>query len=270
MVTVQDYDDVFDEEGWQALPTFPDLKNKTVFITGGGSGIGAFFTAAFALQGANVGFVSLSEGPAKMLCDKVEAQSGLRPYDIQCDIREVGALQSSIDKVKEHFGTIDVLINNAARDTRHTVENWTEEQWDDSIATNLRPQFFAVQSVVAGMKAASAGSIINVGSNSYNLGLSGYPTYVTAKAGIVGMTKALARELGPDNIRVNALIPGWVLTERQKRLWANDEDLQACLDQQSLKSAMNGWDMAAPALFLASNASAMMSGQEMIVDGGRV
>lgn len=269
-MAAQDYDDVFDESGWQTLPIFPDLEDKNIFITGGGSGIGAFFTAAFALQGANVGFVSLSEGPAKMLCDSVEAKTGRRPYDIQCDIRDVDVLQSAITKVKDRFGGIDVLINNAARDTRHTVDEWTTDQWDDSIATNLRPQFFAVQSVVDAMRAASAGSIINVGSNSYNLGLAGYPTYVTAKAGIVGMTKALARELGPDNIRVNALIPGWVLTERQKRLWVNDEDLQACIDQQSLKTAMNGWDMAAPAMFLASQASGMMSGQEMIVDGGRV
>jgi len=263
------YDNVFDEKGWEALPQFSDLKGKTVFITGGGSGIGAFFTAAFALQGANVGFVSLTKDSANKLCDSVEEQTGLRPLYVQCDIRDIDALKSAIGKVKQQYGGIDVLINNAARDIRHTVESFTVEDWDDSIQTNLRPHFFAVQSVVAEMKEASAGSIINVGSNSFNLGLSGYPTYVTAKGGIVAMTRALARELGPDNIRVNALIPGWVLTERQKRLWVNDENLKACLDQQSLKTAMNGWDMASPALFLASTASAMMSGQEMIVDGGR-
>ncbi len=268
-MAVRDYDNVFDEKGWEALPQFSDLKGKTVFITGGGSGIGAFFTAAFALQGANVGFVSLTRDSAVRLCDSIEEQTGLRPFYVQCDIRDIDALKSAIGKVKQQYGGIDVLINNAARDTRHTVESFTVQDWDDSIQTNLRPQFFAVQAVVPEMKAASAGSIINVGSNSFNLGLSGYPTYVTAKGGIVAMTRALARELGPDNIRVNTLIPGWVLTERQKRLWLNDEDLQACLDQQSLKTAMNGWDMASPALFLASTASAMMSGQEMIVDGGR-
>lgn len=269
-MTSEDYDDVFSMSGWQGLPHFSDLKGKTVFITGGGSGIGAFFTAAFALQGANVGFVSLSAGPAKSLCDKVEEKTGSRPYDIQCDIRNIDALQTAIELVSDHFGPIDILINNAARDTRHSVESFSVDEWDDSIATNLRPQFFSVQSVVPAMKMKAAGSIINVGSNANNLGLAGYPTYVTAKAGIIGMTKSLARELGEHNIRVNALIPGWVLTERQKRLWVNDEDLQACLDQQSLKSALTGWDMAGPALFLASSASAMMTGQELIVDGGRV
>ncbi len=265
-----DFDCVFDEDGFKALPTFPDLKGKTVFITGGGSGIGAFFTAAFALQGAKVGFISLSEAPATMLCDQVEEKTGSRPLAIQGDIRDVDTLRAAIEQVQGALGPIDILINNAARDTRHSVEDWTVEQWDDSIATNLRPQFFAIQSVVEGMKAKGAGSIINVGSNSNNLGLSGYPTYVTAKAGIVGMTRALSRELGPDGIRVNALIPGWVLTERQKRLWVTEDDLEECLSQQAIKQSLNGWDMAGPALFLASNVSSKMSGQEMIVDGGRV
>jgi len=133
----------------------------------------------------------------------------------------------------------------------------------------LRAQFFAVQSVVEDMKAAGYGSIINVGSNSYNLGLGGYPTYVSAKGGIVGLTRALARDLGPDGIRVNVLSPGWVLTARQKRMWVNDTDLQDCLDQQALKEPLKGWDMAGPALFLASSMSAQMTGQEILVDGGR-
>ncbi len=268
-MTTQDYDDVFSEEGWQDLPKLPDLAGKTVFITGGGSGIGAFFTAAFALQGANVGFVSLPDGFSEKLCDNVENKTGCRPMAIEADIRDVDALRGAISRVRDKFGAIGVLINNAARDSRHTIEDWSVDEWDDSIATNLRPQFFAAQSVVGDMKRAGCGAIINVGSNSFNLGLGGYPAYVAAKAGIVGITRALARDLGPDGIRVNALVPGWVMTARQKRLWVNDADLQGCLDQQSLKRSLTGWDMAGPALFLASSMSAQMTGQEMLVDGGR-
>lgn len=264
-----DFDEVFSVPGFEKLPQFNDLKGKTVFITGGGSGIGAFFTAAFAMQGANVGLVSLTRGPAEQLCAHVLQKTGRRALPIECDIRSIDALQAAIGQVEEKFGAIDILVNNAARDTRHTVADWSVKQWDDSIATNLRPSFFSVQSIVPGMRAAKSGSIINVGSNSFQLGLAGYPTYVAAKAGIIGLTKAFARELGADGIRVNALIPGWVMTERQKRLWVNDEDLQACLEQQCLKSPLSGWDMAAPALFLASSASSMITGQELIVDGGR-
>lgn len=268
-MTNQDYDDVFSESGFEDLPTFHDLAGKSVFITGGGSGIGAFLTAAFALQGAKVGFISLSEAPATRLCDSVEVKTGHRPLAIQGDIRDIPTLKSAIQTVSDAHGPIDILLNNAARDTRHTVEAWSVEDWDDSIATNLRPSFFAVQAVASGMKKRKSGAIINVGSNAWHLGLSGYPTYVAAKAAIAGMTKALARELGPSGIRVNSLVPGWVLTERQKRLWANDADVQDCLAQQSLKESLSGWDMAAPALFLASSASAMMTGQELVVDGGR-
>ena len=264
------YDAVFSEEGWKDLPVFKDLKDKTVFITGGASGIGAYFTAAFALQGANVSFVSLNDGPAEKLCASVEENTGKRPHNIICNINDIALLEKSIKDVSERFGPIDILINNAARDTRHTISDFTIEDWDNSIATNLRPQFFSIKAVVDDMAKTGRGSIINLGSISANLGLEGYPAYVTAKAGIIGMTKSLARELGPKNIRVNALAPGWVLTERQKDLWVTEQDLKECLDSQSIKRPLSGWDMAAPALFLASSASAMMTGQELIIDGGRV
>jgi len=211
----------------------------------------------------------LSGNQSEKFCDDVEAKTHNRPLGIQADIRDIKALQTAIACVRDRFSAIDILINNAARDTRHDVENWSTDDWDDSIATNLRPLFFAVQSVVGDMEAAGRGAIINVGSNSFNLGLAGFSNYVTAKGGIVGMTRALARELGPAGIRVNTLSPGWVLTERQKRLWANDRDLKNCLDQQSLKQPLNGWDMAGPALFLASSMSSQMTGQEILVDGGR-
>ena len=251
------------------FPVYKDLAGKKVFITGGGSGIGAYFVVAFALQGAEVGFVSLREDPAIQLCDRVERLCSKRPQFFPCDIRDIEALQTAVSDFQGD-GAIDVLINNAARDDRHTVTSYDTAQWDDTINTNLRPHYFTAQSVVAGMRANGMGSIINVGSNCANLGLAGYPAYVASRAAVVGLTKALARELGSDNIRVNALIPGWVMTERQKALWVTPQALQECLDQQALKTTISGEDCAQSALFLASSASAMITGQSLIVDGGRV
>lgn len=247
---------------------FHDLKGQSIFITGGGSGIGAALTEGFLSQGARVAFVGLSD--ASDFCDSMQAKYDNRPRFIHCDIRDVDALKGAIDEARRAHGPIDVLINNAARDTRHRLEEWGVEEWDDSIATNLRPQFFTAQQVAPDMRERGGGAIINLSSNSYLLGLAGYPAYVTAKAGIMGLTRALARELGPDAIRVNCLIPGWVMTERQKERWVNDKDLQECLDQQCLKETIAVEDMIGPCLFLASQASRMMTGQELIVDGGRV
>ncbi|WP_300271244.1 SDR family oxidoreductase [Halomonas sp.] len=247
--------------------TFGDLKGQSVFITGGGSGIGAALTEGFLSQGAKVAFVGLSDADA--FCDAMQEKYANRPLFIECDIRDVDALQGAIAQAREAHGPIGVLVNNAARDTRHRLDDWSVAQWDDSLATNLRPQFFTAQAVAPDMRTLGGGAIINLSSNSYLLGLGGYPSYVTAKAGIMGLTRALARELGPDAIRVNCLIPGWVMTERQKELWVNDADLQECLDQQCLKEAIPVEDMIGPCLFLASQASRMMTGQELVVDGGR-
>ena len=251
-------------------PRFPDLEGQTVFITGGGSGIGAEFTRAFMQQGAKVGFVSLRQEIAVRLCDEIEQLTKSRPVYIRCDIRDVAALQDAINKVRDALGPIGILVNNAARDTRHALESMTVDEWDNLLNTNLRPYFFTAQAVQPDMADLGHGSIINLGSNSANLGLAGYPAYVASKAAIVGMTKALARELGPGNIRVNALISGWVLTERQKELWVTEEALAECLQQQCLKTFVTEENIAHTALFLASNTSAMISGQSIIVDGGRV
>jgi len=249
--------------------SYPDLRDSTVFITGGGSGIGAAFVRAFCRAGARVAFVSLDESKARQLCTEVEAETGIAPYFQRCDINDVTHLQHCMESAAAHSGPIRVLINNAARDTRHTLEDMDTVGWDESLNTNLRPHFFTAQKAAAGMRALGGGSIINVGSNSAMLGLSGYPAYVTAKAGIVGLTKALARELGAHNIRVNALVPGWVMTERQKQLWVTEEALQECLQQQCLKDTISEQDIADAALFLASRAARMITSQALVVDGGR-
>ncbi|GAB2525163.1 SDR family NAD(P)-dependent oxidoreductase [Microbulbifer agarilyticus] len=265
-----DTDKVFASGQLEQVTRFPDIADQHVFITGGGSGIGAYLSAGFALQGAKVSFVSTRPEPASALCADIEAHTGVRPNFYRCDIRDLDRLGAVIGQAIETSGPVRVLINNAARDTRHTLDSLTPEQFDDAINTNLRPQFFAMQAVAPGMEQAGGGAIINVGSNSANLALAGYPAYVTTKSAIVGMTRSLARELGPKNIRVNALVPGWIMTERQQRLWVTEEALQECLEHQNLKFAIQGEDVVESALFLASKASRAISGQSLIVDGGRV
>jgi galactose dehydrogenase len=248
---------------------YPDLRDAVVFITGGGSGIGAYLAHAFATQGARIAFVSLDAQRGEALCDAIEAGVGRRPYFESCDIREVERLQACMRRVEERFGPTTVLVNNAARDDRHDLAGLSVAEWDRLLATNLRPYFFTAQAALPGMRAAGRGAIINLGSNSANLGLAGYPAYVAAKSAIVGLTRALARELGVHAIRVNALIPGWVMTERQRAKWVTPESLEQCLAEQALKQAIVGEDIADAALFLASASSRMISGQSLVVDGGR-
>lgn len=252
----------------QNYTNYEDLRGQHVFISGGGSGIGAYFVDAFAAQGARVSFISLDANAAHRLCDAVERSRALRPQFTACDVRDLPALESVVLRSMDQNGPVRVLVNNAARDERHTLDGLSPHGWDDSINTNLRPYFFTAQAAASAMR-AGGGSIINLGSNAANLGLAGYPAYVTAKAAIVGLTKALARELGPHGIRVNALIPGWVMTQRQQALWAEPQAVAECLAQQSLKRTLHGADIAQAALFLASEASSMMTGQSLIVDGGR-
>ncbi|GGZ85705.1 SDR family NAD(P)-dependent oxidoreductase [Novosphingobium arvoryzae] len=245
-----------------------DLAGRSVFITGGGSGIGAALTEAFISQGSRVAFVQRSD--ANAFCDSVEQRHGVRPLFLPCDITDRSALQAAISAAAEAHGPVGVLINNAANDQRHRTEELDEAGWNASMAVNLTAYFFAIQAVVGPMRAAGGGSIINFSSISYIMGNAGYPAYVTANAGITGMTRALAREFGPDRIRVNALAPGWVLTERQRRLWASPEDLEAHLAKQCLKEHLSQEDICGGALFLASNASRMMTGQVLVIDGGVV
>lgn len=252
------------------LGHYEDLKGASVFITGGASGIGAAITEAFLIEGADVSFVDLDDNNADELCDRMAQKVGRRPTFYHLDVRDVGALQEVIRSVKRDQGDLHVLVNNAARDDRHELAGFSPDQWDESLNNNLRPYFFTAQAVAASMIKRGGGSVINLSSNAFMLGLSGYPAYVTAKAGIWGLTKALARELGPSGIRVNCLVPGWVMTERQKELWVTEAALDECLTQQCLKETIHVDDIAAACLFLASQSSRMMSGQSLIVDGGRV
>jgi galactose dehydrogenase len=254
-----------------SLPAqFPDLKGRSVWISGGGSGIGEYLTEGFISQGCKVAFVQRSDATA--VCDRLEREYGNRPLFIKCDVTDIPALKDAIAQSAEAHGDIEVLVNNAAWDNRHTLDELTVEGWNHMMSVNIRHHYFAVQAVAPAMRKKRWGSIINYSSISYMMGNAGYPSYTAAKSGINGMTRSLARELGPYNIRVNALTPGWVITQRQKDLWvgAEGENLKKHLERQCLPSEIPPEDMICPTLFLASDASRMMTGQALVVDGGVV
>jgi NAD(P)-dependent dehydrogenase (short-subunit alcohol dehydrogenase family) len=247
---------------------FPDLTGKSVFITGGGSGIGAALTEGFLRQGAKVAFVQRSD--ARPFCDEMEQRTGRRPLFLSCDVTDVEAIRSAITEAAAAHGPITVLVNNAANDKRHDTLEVTEDFWDWSMAINLKSYFFTAQAVIPGMKAAGGGSIINFTSISYMMGNGGYPAYTSANSGINGLTRSLARDFGPDRIRVNAIAPGWVLTQKQKDLWVTPDSLQAHVDRQCLKDTLEPEDIVGGVLFLASDTSRMMTGQSLVIDGGVV
>ena len=246
---------------------YPDLADKSVFITGGGAGIGAFLTEGFLAQGAKVSFVQRSD--ASDFVTQMAAKYSNTPLAIICDITDISALQMAMDKAAAHQGVIDVVINNAGDDTRHSLAQTSVEAWDLCQHINLRPHFFTAQKAAQGM-VEKGGSIINVSSVSYMMGNAGYPGYVAANAGINGLTRALARELGPKKIRVNSLMPGWVMTDKQLKMWASPESMAEHLEKQCLKVHLKPEDIVGSALFLAADASRMMTGQAMVVDGGVV
>jgi NAD(P)-dependent dehydrogenase (short-subunit alcohol dehydrogenase family) len=244
-----------------------DLKGKSVFITGGGTGIGAFLTEGFLAQGAKVGFVQRSN--ASEFVSQMASKYNLTPLAITCDITNIKALQAAMTQVAEAHGNIDVLVNNAGNDSRHNLLETSVETWDLCLHINLRPHFFTAQKVAEDMT-EKGGSIINVSSTSYMMGNAGYPGYVAANAGINGLTRALARELGPHNIRVNSLVPGWVMTDKQLEMWATPESLKDHLKMQCLKTHLKPEDIVGTVLFLAADASRMITGQAIVVDGGVV
>ena len=247
---------------------YADLKDSSVYITGGGSGIGAALTDGFLAQGAKVAFIGRSDATA--FCDEMEAKHGRRPLFLQGDITDMDRLKGSIDAAAEAHGPITTLISNAANDKRHTLEELSPDDWDWMQAINLKAYYFATQAVAPMMRDAGRGSIINFSSISYMMGLGGLSAYTAANAGITGMTRSHARELGPDNIRVNAIAPGWVLTQKQLDMWATPKDLEDHLERQCLKQHLKPEDVVQPCLFLASQSSAAMTAQCMVVDGGVV
>ncbi len=248
--------------------TFHDLSGASVYITGGGSGIGAELTDGFLAQGAKVAFIGRTDASA--FVEKMKAKHGVAPLFLQGDITDTDRLRETVSHAAEINGPITTLVSNAANDKRHNWLALSPQEWDDLLAVNLKAYFFAAQAVAPHMRIAGAGSIINFSSISYMMGNAGYPAYTAANGGITAMTRSLARELGPDGVRVNALAPGWVLTQKQLDKWATPEDLAAHLDRQCLKEHLKPQDIVDAVLFLASNTSRMMTGQCMVVDGGVV
>ncbi|MDK3072290.1 SDR family oxidoreductase [Sedimentitalea sp. JM2-8] len=250
------------------IASFHDLKDASVFITGGGSGIGAALTDGFLGQGARVAFIGRSDASA-FVAD-MQSRHVRAPLFLQGDITDTDRLERALAEAAEKHGPVRVLINNAANDQRHSLKEATPEFWDAMLAVNLKCYFFACRAVAPGMEKAGTGSIVNFSSISYMMGNAGYPAYTAANAGITGLTRSLARELGPHDIRVNAIAPGWVLTQKQMDLWATPEDLAAHLDRQCLKRHLAPADIVGSVLFLASDTSRMMTGQCIVVDGGVV
>lgn len=249
-------------------PAYPDLQGASVLVTGGGTGIGAALVEGFVRQGARVAFIDIAQAESRALCDRLAAGHGTRPLHLGADLRDVEALRAAIDEAARAHGPVTVLVNNAARDDRHAIAEVTPEFWNANHDINLRPHFFAAQAVVPGMRAAGRGAIVNFSSIAWMINGADYPAYAAAKAGIVGLTKGLAGALGKFGIRVNAIAPGWVMTERQERLWATPDAVAAFVERQCLKVALQPQDMVGPCLFLASDAARAMTAQTMIVDGG--
>jgi NAD(P)-dependent dehydrogenase (short-subunit alcohol dehydrogenase family) len=249
---------------------YPSLRDRVVFITGGASGIGAEHVTQFAAQGAKVAFVDITDDAAQALIDKIEASGHPAPLYRHCDLKDVAALQATIAEVGRRLGPVTVLVNNAANDQRHRFEDVTVEYWDERLATNLRHQFFAIQAVAPMMKAAGGGSIINFGSVSWHSLQGGMPAYTTAKAAVEGLTRGMARDLGPDRIRVNTVIPGWIMTERQVALWLTPEAEANLMQVQCLKQKLVPADVTRMVLWLAADDSCMCTAQLWVVDAGRM
>jgi len=247
------------------IASYPSLKGKIVFVTGGASGIGASIVAAFAAQGAQVGFVDRDEANSAA----VKAAHDGVDYEI-CDLRDIEALRGAFAALADRLGTATVLVNNAARDDRHNWQDVTAEYWDERQATNIRHMFFAIQAVAPGMIEAGGGSIINIGSNSWWEAQGGFPAYTTAKSAVHGLTRTMARDLGQHRIRVNTVVPGWIMTERQKELWATPEALERHLMRQCLPDLIDPIYVARTILFLASEEAGACTAGNIMVDAGSI
>ncbi len=254
----------------EGLSRFPSLRGRSVFVTGGGSGIGAAIVSAFSGQGARVAFVDVAQEASSRLVQEI-ADAGLdAPWWRACDVRDIEALQACMQDAAEALGDFSVLVNNVANDDRHTLESVTPDYYDERMAINERPAFFAIQAVVPGMRRLGAGSIINLGSTGWQGKGAGYPCYAIAKSSVNGLTRGLARTLGRDRIRINTVSPGWVMTERQIQLWLDAEGEQELARNQCLPDKLRPHDIARMVLFLASDDAAMCTAQEFKVDAGWV
>ena len=248
--------------------SYPSLSGKRVFVTGGGSGIGAAIVEAFARQGAVVAFVDIAGDASSELANRLESGGAARPWHRRVDVADVSALQQAITDAAREIGDFHILVNNVASDDRHSLRDVTPEYWDQRMAINQRPAFFAIQSVVPGMQRLGGGSIVNLGSTGWQNKSGGYPAYATAKSSVNGLTRGLAHELGESRIRINVVSPGWVMTGRQMALWldaAGEAELQR---NQCLPDRLWPDDVAAMVLFLASDQARAVTAQEFIVDAG--
>jgi NAD(P)-dependent dehydrogenase (short-subunit alcohol dehydrogenase family) len=254
----------------QDFALYPSLRDRVVLVTGGASGIGAEEVTQFARQGAKVAFLDIADAAAAALIETLRQEGLPAPVYLPCDLKDISALQATIAKVGSTLGPVTVLVNNAANDQRHDYQDVTVEFWDERMATNLRHQFFAIQAVAPMMRAAGGGSIVNFGSISWHAGQGGMPAYTTAKAAVEGLTKGMARDLGPHGIRVNCVIPGWIMTQRQIDLWLTPEAEEKLLQAQCLKTKLVPADVARMVLWLASDDSRMCTSQLWVVDGGRL
>ncbi|MCU4676108.1 SDR family oxidoreductase [Catenovulum sp. 2E275] len=252
------------------LASYPSLKDRVVLVTGGGSGIGETIVSEFCQQGAKVAFVDIKVQESQALVEKLKSKFNNPPLFLYCDIRDIEALKSAIESVKTQLGNISVLVNNAANDNRHSAASLTTQAWDDSIAINLRPSFFAAQAVLPQMIEKGQGSIINFGSVCWMIKQGGMSAYSSCKAAMMGLTRDLAYDFGQHGIRVNTLVPGWVMTQRQLSNWVDESTQKWIRDNQCLKQELDAQDIANMVMFLSADDSAMISAQTLIVDGGLV
>ena len=244
--------------------SYPSLRDRAVLVSGGATGIGAAIVEHFVAQGSRVAFLDIDAPAGEALATRLGAAACFLP----CDLRDVAALQRAATMAAARLGPITVLVNNAARDDRHAIDAVTPEFWDERMAVNLRHQFFLAQAVAPGMKASGGGSIVNFSSVSWKLALPDMPAYLTAKAAVVGLTRGLARDLGPDRIRVNAVVPGWIMTERQVALWLTPDSERALFEAQCLKEKLYPADVARLVLWLAADDSRLATAQSFVIDGG--
>lgn len=251
------------------VATYPDLAGKTVIVTGGGSGIGEHIVRRFAEQGARTGFIDIQRGPSEALAAELAAAGRDVRFE-EADLTDIAALRAAIAALRAAQGPGDILINNAANDQRHATPDVTPEDWDRRMAVNLKHQFFAAQAVLPDMVAKKRGAIVNLGSISWMAGEGGMAVYTASKSAVLGLTRSLARDYGVHNIRVNAIAPGWIITERQKQLWLTPEGEAELMRRQCLKRHLLPDEIARATLFFASDEASACTGQHYIVDGGWV